>query len=222
MLTHFFLMWACPEEKSTLERLSASCQTERNRDVFFTPQNWNGFSNVKEIEWLHIHNVLLQSALLNQTAWKRGTLSVQMTPIYHVSFCFCSSRILVYSSVDTAAQCLLTLHNPEGCPVLCLKHSSRYLFAGLRNGSMMFYGRRNSGELPPRISCFCFTFLSVWCFLWPLSILSTVSITMMEMDFVVMNKNILSYWEIINADQSIGFWHCKPLIQLSGSFNPFS
>uniref|UniRef100_A0AAQ5XGU9 DH domain-containing protein n=1 Tax=Amphiprion ocellaris TaxID=80972 RepID=A0AAQ5XGU9_AMPOC len=40
-------------------------------------------------------------------------------------------RILVYGSVDTAAQCLLTLRNPEGCPVLCLKHSSRFLFAGL-------------------------------------------------------------------------------------------
>ncbi|GLD67265.1 rho guanine nucleotide exchange factor 10-like protein isoform X1, partial [Lates japonicus] len=53
-------------------------------------------------------------------------------------------RILVYGSVDTAAQCLLTLHNPEGCPVLCLKHSSRFLFAGLRNGTMMVYGRNNS------------------------------------------------------------------------------
>uniref|UniRef100_A0A672YKI9 Rho guanine nucleotide exchange factor (GEF) 10-like a n=1 Tax=Sphaeramia orbicularis TaxID=375764 RepID=A0A672YKI9_9TELE len=55
-------------------------------------------------------------------------------------------RILVYGSVDTAAQCLLTLHNPESCPVLCLKHSSRFLFAGLRNGTMMVY-RRNSNEL---------------------------------------------------------------------------
>uniref|UniRef100_A0A8D0AE56 Rho guanine nucleotide exchange factor 10 like n=1 Tax=Sander lucioperca TaxID=283035 RepID=A0A8D0AE56_SANLU len=52
-------------------------------------------------------------------------------------------RILVYGSVDTAAQCLLTLHNPEGCPVLCLKHSSRFLFAGLRNGTMMVYGRND-------------------------------------------------------------------------------
>uniref|UniRef100_A0A665XD24 DH domain-containing protein n=1 Tax=Echeneis naucrates TaxID=173247 RepID=A0A665XD24_ECHNA len=48
-------------------------------------------------------------------------------------------RILIYGSVDTAAQCLLTLHNPEGCPVLCLKHSSRFLFAGLRNGTVMVY-----------------------------------------------------------------------------------
>ncbi|XP_058487431.1 rho guanine nucleotide exchange factor 10-like protein isoform X2 [Solea solea] len=56
-------------------------------------------------------------------------------------------RILVYGSVDTAAQCLLTLHNPDGCPVLCLKHSSRFLFAGLRNGTMMVYGRNNSDDL---------------------------------------------------------------------------
>ncbi|XP_030586314.1 rho guanine nucleotide exchange factor 10-like protein isoform X1 [Archocentrus centrarchus] len=56
-------------------------------------------------------------------------------------------RVLVYGSVDTAAQCLLTLHNPEGCPVLCLKHSSRFLFAGLRNGTMMVYGRNNSDDL---------------------------------------------------------------------------
>ncbi|XP_059184360.1 rho guanine nucleotide exchange factor 10-like protein isoform X2 [Centropristis striata] len=55
-------------------------------------------------------------------------------------------RVLVYGSVDTAAQCLLTLHNPEGCPVLCLKHSSRFLFAGLRNGTMMVYGRNNNDD----------------------------------------------------------------------------
>ncbi|XP_018535020.1 rho guanine nucleotide exchange factor 10-like protein isoform X1 [Lates calcarifer] len=64
-------------------------------------------------------------------------------------------RILVYGSVDTAAQCLLTLHNPEGCPVLCLKHSSRFLFAGLRNGTMMVYGRHNSDDLWEPDSCRC-------------------------------------------------------------------
>ncbi|XP_047203155.1 rho guanine nucleotide exchange factor 10-like protein isoform X4 [Girardinichthys multiradiatus] len=56
-------------------------------------------------------------------------------------------RILVYGSVDTAAQCLLTLHNPEGCPVLCLKHSSRFLFAGLQNGTVMVYGRNSNDDL---------------------------------------------------------------------------
>lgn len=58
-----------------------------------------------------------------------------------------NGRILVYGSVDTAAQCVLTLHNPEGCPVLCLKHSSQFLFAGLRNGTMMLYRRNHSDEL---------------------------------------------------------------------------
>ncbi|XP_036007230.1 rho guanine nucleotide exchange factor 10-like protein isoform X1 [Fundulus heteroclitus] len=56
-------------------------------------------------------------------------------------------RILVYGSADTTAQCLLTLRNPEGCPVLCLKHSSRFLFAGLRNGTVMVYGRNNNDDL---------------------------------------------------------------------------
>ncbi|XP_029357606.1 rho guanine nucleotide exchange factor 10-like protein isoform X3 [Echeneis naucrates] len=64
-------------------------------------------------------------------------------------------RILIYGSVDTAAQCLLTLHNPEGCPVLCLKHSSRFLFAGLRNGTVMVYGRNNSDDLWEPESCRC-------------------------------------------------------------------
>ncbi|XP_008305141.1 rho guanine nucleotide exchange factor 10-like protein [Stegastes partitus] len=66
-------------------------------------------------------------------------------------------RVLVYGSVDTAAQCLLTLRNPEGCPVLCLKHSSRFLFAGLRNGTMMVYGRNNSDDLWDPDSCRCVT-----------------------------------------------------------------
>ncbi|XP_073324983.1 rho guanine nucleotide exchange factor 10-like protein [Pagrus major] len=64
-------------------------------------------------------------------------------------------RVLVYGSVDTAAQCLLTLQNPEGCPVLCLKHSSRFLFAGLRNGTMMVYGRSSRDDLWDPDSCRC-------------------------------------------------------------------
>lgn len=95
-------------------------------------------------------------APLNQTAWKRATLSFQMILIYHVCwFCCCAFSILVYGSADTVAQCLLTLHNPEGCPVLCLKHSARFLFAGLRNGTVMVYGRNNKGEVLPRL-------LSLW------------------------------------------------------------
>nr|XP_015813896.2 rho guanine nucleotide exchange factor 10-like protein isoform X3 [Nothobranchius furzeri] len=64
-------------------------------------------------------------------------------------------RILVYGSVDSAAQCLLTLHSPEGCPVLCLKHSSRFLFAGLQNGTVTVYGRANSDDLWDPASCRC-------------------------------------------------------------------
>ncbi|XP_067447266.1 rho guanine nucleotide exchange factor 10-like protein isoform X1 [Thunnus thynnus] len=49
--------------------------------------------------------------------------------------------IHVYSSVDTAVQCLLTLVNPDSRPVLCLKHSLSFLFAGLDNGKVAVYHR---------------------------------------------------------------------------------
>lgn len=51
-------------------------------------------------------------------------------------------NILVYGSVDTAAQCLLTFQNPEGCPVLCLTHTDNFLFAGLTNGKVAVYSRK--------------------------------------------------------------------------------
>uniref|UniRef100_A0A669C6N3 Rho guanine nucleotide exchange factor 10 like n=1 Tax=Oreochromis niloticus TaxID=8128 RepID=A0A669C6N3_ORENI len=55
--------------------------------------------------------------------------------------------IHVQSSVDTAVQCLLTLVNPDNCPVLCLKHSLSFLFAGLANGKVAIYHRKTGGEL---------------------------------------------------------------------------
>ncbi|KAJ8370958.1 hypothetical protein SKAU_G00109860 [Synaphobranchus kaupii] len=61
--------------------------------------------------------------------------------------------ILVYGSVDTAAQCLLTFRNPEGCPVLCLKHSANFLFAGLSDGTVMVYCRKDGAELWDPASC---------------------------------------------------------------------
>ncbi|XP_076123415.1 rho guanine nucleotide exchange factor 10-like protein isoform X2 [Alosa pseudoharengus] len=61
--------------------------------------------------------------------------------------------ILVYGSVDTAAQCLLTFRTPVGCPVLCLKHSANCLFAGLRDGTVLVYQRHNGGELWDPASC---------------------------------------------------------------------
>ncbi|XP_057218947.1 rho guanine nucleotide exchange factor 10-like protein isoform X2 [Triplophysa rosa] len=62
-------------------------------------------------------------------------------------------NILVYGSVDTAAQCLLTFCNPEGCPVLCLKHSTNYLFAGLSHGKIAVYSRKSGDGLWDPDSC---------------------------------------------------------------------
>ncbi|XP_053136508.1 rho guanine nucleotide exchange factor 10-like protein isoform X4 [Hemicordylus capensis] len=51
--------------------------------------------------------------------------------------------ILVYGSVDTGTQCLLTGKSPRLQPVLCLKHSPDYLFAGLQDGTVAAYARSN-------------------------------------------------------------------------------
>ncbi|KAM9351293.1 rho guanine nucleotide exchange factor 10-like protein [Symphorus nematophorus] len=61
--------------------------------------------------------------------------------------------IHVYSSVDTAVQCLLTLVNHDSCPVLCLKHSLSFLFAGLANGKVAVYNRRSGERLWDVDSC---------------------------------------------------------------------
>ncbi|KAM3617479.1 uncharacterized protein V6R79_006755 [Siganus canaliculatus] len=61
--------------------------------------------------------------------------------------------IQVYSSVDTAAQCLLTLVNFDSCPVLCLNHSLSFLFAGLASGKVAVYHRRNGERLWDLESC---------------------------------------------------------------------
>uniref|UniRef100_A0A8B9CAX4 Rho guanine nucleotide exchange factor 10 like n=1 Tax=Anser brachyrhynchus TaxID=132585 RepID=A0A8B9CAX4_9AVES len=53
--------------------------------------------------------------------------------------------IAVYGSVDTGTQCLLTCKSPGMQPVLCLKHSPEYLFAGLQDGTVAAYPR-NNGE----------------------------------------------------------------------------
>ncbi|XP_053530160.1 rho guanine nucleotide exchange factor 10-like protein isoform X3 [Ictalurus punctatus] len=55
--------------------------------------------------------------------------------------------ILVYGSMDTSAQCLLDLRNTMGSPVLCLKHASSFLFAGLWDGTLLIYDRAPGGEL---------------------------------------------------------------------------
>ncbi|TSW21770.1 Rho guanine nucleotide exchange factor 10-like protein [Bagarius yarrelli] len=61
--------------------------------------------------------------------------------------------ILVYGSMDTSAQCLLDLRNTKGSPVLCLKHASNFLFAGLQNGTLLIYERTPRGELWNPDSC---------------------------------------------------------------------
>lgn len=63
-----------------------------------------------------------------------------------VCMCVFNYSILVYGSVDTAAQCLLTFQNPEGCPVLCLTHTDNFLFAGLTNGKVTVYGKKIAGK----------------------------------------------------------------------------
>uniref|UniRef100_A0A8B9HJE6 Rho guanine nucleotide exchange factor (GEF) 10-like a n=1 Tax=Astyanax mexicanus TaxID=7994 RepID=A0A8B9HJE6_ASTMX len=60
--------------------------------------------------------------------------------------------ILVYGSMDTSTQCLLTIRNNVGCPVLCLKHAANFLFAGLRDGTLLIY-ERQAGELWNPNSC---------------------------------------------------------------------
>ncbi|XP_075376918.1 rho guanine nucleotide exchange factor 10-like protein isoform X3 [Mycteria americana] len=57
--------------------------------------------------------------------------------------------IAVYGSVDTGTQCLLTCKSPSMQPVLCLKHSPEYLFAGLQDGTVAAYPRSNGGLWDP-------------------------------------------------------------------------
>ncbi|XP_075762296.1 rho guanine nucleotide exchange factor 10-like protein isoform X8 [Pelodiscus sinensis] len=63
--------------------------------------------------------------------------------------------ILVYGSIDTGAQCLLTCSSPGLQPVLSLKHSPDYLFAGLQNGTVAAYARNSGGlwDLEAQPSC---------------------------------------------------------------------
>ncbi|NWH46966.1 ARGAL protein, partial [Fregata magnificens] len=57
--------------------------------------------------------------------------------------------IAVYGSVDTGTQCLLTCKSPGMQPVLCLKHSPEYLFAGLQDGTVAAYPRISGGLWDP-------------------------------------------------------------------------
>ncbi|XP_050765249.1 rho guanine nucleotide exchange factor 10-like protein isoform X3 [Gymnogyps californianus] len=57
--------------------------------------------------------------------------------------------IAVYGSVDTGTQCLLICKSPGMQPVLCLRHSPEYLFAGLQDGTVAAYPRSNGGLWDP-------------------------------------------------------------------------
>ncbi|XP_019397023.1 PREDICTED: rho guanine nucleotide exchange factor 10-like protein isoform X5 [Crocodylus porosus] len=63
--------------------------------------------------------------------------------------------IVVYGSVDTGTQCLLTCKSPGRQPVLCLKHSPDYLFAGLQNGIVAAFARNSGGlwDLEAKPTC---------------------------------------------------------------------
>ncbi|NWS46925.1 ARGAL protein, partial [Probosciger aterrimus] len=57
--------------------------------------------------------------------------------------------IAVYGSVDTGTPCLLTCKSPGLQPILCLRHSPEYLFAGLQDGTVAAYPRSNGGLWDP-------------------------------------------------------------------------
>ncbi|OXB59651.1 hypothetical protein ASZ78_004979 [Callipepla squamata] len=71
----------------------------------------------------------------------------QPTAALHPTVCLGlrDGSIAVYGSVDTGTQCLLTCKSPGMQPVLCLKHSPEYLFAGLQDGTVAAYPRSNAG-----------------------------------------------------------------------------
>ncbi|NWW73748.1 ARGAL protein, partial [Climacteris rufus] len=59
--------------------------------------------------------------------------------------------LLVYGSVDTGTPCLLSCRVPGMSPVLCLRHSPEFLFAGLQDGSVAAYPRNSGGLWEPSV-----------------------------------------------------------------------
>uniref|UniRef100_A0A8C8S319 Rho guanine nucleotide exchange factor 10-like protein n=1 Tax=Pelusios castaneus TaxID=367368 RepID=A0A8C8S319_9SAUR len=74
-------------------------------------------------------------------------MAADQPPAQHPAICLGlqDGSILVYGSVDTGTQCLLTCKSPGLQPVLCLQHSPDYLFAGLWNGTVAAYARNSGG-----------------------------------------------------------------------------
>ncbi|XP_031953575.1 rho guanine nucleotide exchange factor 10-like protein isoform X10 [Corvus moneduloides] len=63
--------------------------------------------------------------------------------------------LLVYGSVDSGTPCLLSCKIPGMLPILCLRHSPEFLFAGLQDGSVAAFPRNSGGlwdaDSPPRL-----------------------------------------------------------------------
>lgn len=99
-----------------------------------------------------VHPLLLQpSSVCNYCKGALHQNFEAMTASTCCSSCSCifPISIAVYSSVDTGTQCLLTCKSPGLQPVLCLKHSSEHLFAGLQDGTVAAYPRNNGKESNP-------------------------------------------------------------------------
>uniref|UniRef100_A0A5F8GY86 Rho guanine nucleotide exchange factor 10 like n=1 Tax=Monodelphis domestica TaxID=13616 RepID=A0A5F8GY86_MONDO len=77
-----------------------------------------------------------------------GRVATDSSSAVHPTICLGlqDGSILVYGSVDTGTQCLVTCKSPGLQPVLCLCYSPHYLFAGLQDGTVAAYPQ-SSGHL---------------------------------------------------------------------------
>ncbi|NWI58042.1 ARGAL protein, partial [Calyptomena viridis] len=79
----------------------------------------------------------------------RGSEQPPSSPHPTVCLGLQDGSIVVYGSVDTGTPCLLTCKSPGMQPILCLRHSQEFLFAGLQDGSVAAYPRSNGGLWDP-------------------------------------------------------------------------
>lgn len=54
--------------------------------------------------------------------------------------------LLVYGGVDSGTPCLLSCKIPGMLPILCLQHSPEFLFAGLQDGSVAAFPRKDGED----------------------------------------------------------------------------
>ncbi|NXM67947.1 ARGAL protein, partial [Serilophus lunatus] len=79
----------------------------------------------------------------------RGSEQPPSSPHPTVCLGLQDGSILVYGSVDTGTPCLLSWKSPGMQPILCLRHSQEFLFAGLKDGTVAAYPRSNGGLWDP-------------------------------------------------------------------------